>query len=642
MLHLMPELEKAPSGPVPEQTDDLPQAPKGLRKQIRDDVAVVVRGEYQALHLLLEEGLKHMQQVQREAFIQQVDVIKQAIALNHKQLQMGAGFDAFFVPKPTTPEKPAVAHAESFPSHEHALPVARDVEQIGPKNVSQAHGGPQVHPAPVAPPGGERGSVSKEVFEQTAPTEGHDEKTPTQAVAKANAGIQALAGASGWNKGKQDDDIEGGKLHRLQSTVVDGGSAFGCSPIRRKLVQVVSHPYFDAFSGALIVLNSIFMGVKTQVLLSEAQHGDADSKGGFKAIEYFFTFVFLVEWVIRLGAFQRLFFSTKERGWHAFDTLLILAGMIEIVMGAVSGGEPPGGETLILRVLRIVRLMRLLRIMRFVGAFRELRLLVSGLLGSTRALLWSLVLLSLVLYIFGIFFGQGVLTFITSGDDIPEQVRADLLMYFGSIEATMVTMFAVISGGTDWLNVMEKLAEINSFYTLAFIVYIMVTYHGLLHVIVGIFVDSTMTASRNDRDLVIADELSRKDSYMAQMSEVLKETDTDGSGTISWEEFEGQLQDERVKAYFAALELDMAEAQGLFELLDTEETDEVPIDEFVLGCFRLKGGAKGIDLAALMYENKKMMKTFKHFMDHNEERLVQLDRRLVQLDATLSQPKALS
>jgi len=624
MLHLMPELEKAPSSPLRDETDDLPRTAKGLRRQIRDDVAVVVRGEYQALHLLLEEGLQHMQQVQREAFTQQVDVIKEAIALNHKQLQMGAGFDAF-LPKPTAPEKPA-----------------RDAGPTGPNQVSQAHGGPQVHPAPVAPPGGDRGTVSKEGLEWTAPTEDHDEKTPAQAAAKANAGIQALAGASGWSKTKQEDEIEGAKLHRLQSTVVEDDSAFCASPIRLKLVQVVTHPYFDACSGALIVLNSIFMGVKTHILLSEAQHRDADSKGSFKVIEYFFTFVFLVEWAIRFGAFQRLFFSTKERGWHAFDTLLILAGMVELIMGAASGGEPPGGETMILRVLRIVRLMRLLRIMRFVGAFRELRLLVSGLLGSTRALLWSLVLLLLVLYIFGIFFAQGVLTFITSGDDIPEQVRQDLLIYFGSMGSTIVTMFAVISGGTDWLGVMDQLAEISSFYTLAFLVYMMVTYHGLLHVIVGIFVDSTMTASRNDRDLVIADELSRKDSYMAQMSEVLKETDTDGSGTISWEEFEGQLQDERVTAYFAALELDMAEARGLFELLDTEETDEVPIDEFVLGCFRLKGGAKGIDLAALMYENKKMMKTFKHFMDHNEERLVQLDRRLMQLDATLNQPKALS
>lgn len=383
------------------------------------------------------------------------------------------------------------------------------------------------------------------------------------------------------------------------------------------------------------------MGAKTQVLLTEAQSGGLTSEAGFKAVESLFTFIFIIEWAIRLGAFQRLFFATKERGWHAFDTLLIVAGFSEVIMGIVTGGDNPGGETLILRVLRIVRLMRLLRIMRFVGVFRELRLLISGLLGSTRALLWSVVLLALVLYIFGIFFGQGVLTYITSGDDVPETAKAELLHHFGSMDTTMVTMFAVISGGTDWLDVMEKLSEISSFYNWAFIVYIMVTYHGILHVVVGIFVDSTMTASRNDRDLVIADELSRKDSYMAQMTEVLKETDMDESGTISWQEFESKLSDERVKAYFAALELDMAEARGLFDLLDTEETDEVPIDEFVVGCFRLKGGAKGIDLAALMYENKKMMKTFKHFMDHNEDKLLQLDSRLMHLDKSLNQPKVL-
>merc|ERR1712113_556160 len=128
----------------------------------------------------------------------------------------------------------------------------------------------------------------------------------------------------------------------------------------------------------------------------------------------------------------------------------------------------------------------------------------------------------------------------------------------------------------------SPLADISSFYTLAFITYIFVTTNGILHVIVGIFVESTMAASRNDKDLVISDELARKDSYMAQMTEVLHETDADGSGTISWEEFETKLQDQRVIAYFAALELDVGEARGLFELLDAEESNEVPVDEFVV------------------------------------------------------------
>jgi len=277
---------------------------------------------------------------------------------------------------------------------------------------------------------------------------------------------------------------------------------------------------------------------------------------------------------------------------------------------------------------------------RFVSAFRELRLLISGLLGSTRSLLWSIVLLGMVIYLFGIFFEQGVLTYITEGNKkggaLPK--REELLGYFGSIQVTMVTMFAVISGGEDWMTVMSPLSEMSSFYTFAFVVYIFLTTNGILHVIVGIFVESTMAASRNDKDLVISDELARKDSYMAQMNEVLNETDSDQSGTISWEEFETKLQDHRVIAYFAALELDVGEARGLFELLDTEETNEVPIDEFVVGCFRLKGGAKGIDLAALMYENKKMMKAIKGFMHMSEDRLNALDQRLASMTQFL--PKA--
>merc|ERR1719229_521477 len=100
---------------------------------------------------------------------------------------------------------------------------------------------------------------------------------------------------------------------------------------------------------------------------------------------------------------------------------------------------------MILRVLGIIRLMRLLRIARFVSAFRELRLLISGLLGSTRSLLWSVVLLGMVVYLFGVFFEQGVLTYITEAHKkkgaIPR--RDELLGHFGSIQVTMTTMFAV-------------------------------------------------------------------------------------------------------------------------------------------------------------------------------------------------------
>merc|ERR1712129_307078 len=86
--------------------------------------------------------------------------------------------------------------------------------------------------------------------------------------------------------------------------------------VRRRLLDMVLHPWFDFASGVAIVSNALFMGIKTQVLLSDAKHGKASSsEGSFDAFEAVFTTIFVIEWVLRVGAYQRLFFSTKERAW---------------------------------------------------------------------------------------------------------------------------------------------------------------------------------------------------------------------------------------------------------------------------------------------------------------------------------------
>jgi len=58
-------------------------------------------------------------------------------------------------------------------------------------------------------------------------------------------------------------------------------------------------------------------------------------------------------------------------------------------------------------------------------------------------------------------------------------------------------------------------------------------------------------------------------------------------------------------AYFASLQIDVGEAKSLYQLLDTDEDGSIAIEEFVLGCMRLKGMAKAVDIAMIMYETKK-------------------------------------
>merc|ERR1712039_885214 len=88
---------------------------------------------------------------------------------------------------------------------------------------------------------------------------------------------------------------------------------------------------------------------------------------------------------------------------------------------------------------------------------------------------------------------------------------------------------------------------------------------------------------------------------------------------ITAEELENQLADPGTLAHLQILGLGVSETRGLFKLLDLDGRDMVSIDELVLLLMRLTGSAKGLDMATIMYENKKMMMRLVAFMRFVED-----------------------
>merc|ERR1719491_1999375 len=118
----------------------------------------------------------------------------------------------------------------------------------------------------------------------------------------------------------------------------------------------------------------------------------------------------------------------------------------------------------------------------------------------------------------------------------------------------------------------------------------------MMNVITGVFVESALSAAKNLKDIELRD----------KMRSMFLQADADESGLISWEEFSKHLQDRTMERCFELLDMDISEARGLFTLLDTDCSGEVDAEEFVMGCLRLQGAAKAIDLATLMYFNKRI------------------------------------
>jgi len=73
---------------------------------------------------------------------------------------------------------------------------------------------------------------------------------------------------------------------------------------------------------------------------------------------------------------------------------------------------------------------------------------------------------------------------------------------------------------------------------------------------------------------------------------------------------------------------------GLFTLLDTDCAGEVDTEEFVMGCLRLQGTAKAIDLATLMYFNKRISNWWQMQMGDVHSALAEINNSIQELKGT--------
>merc|ERR1712050_584861 len=138
---------------------------------------------------------------------------------------------------------------------------------------------------------------------------------------------------------------------------------------------------------------------------------------------------------------------------------------------------------------------------------------------------------------------------------------------------------------------------------------------GLINVLTGTFVNLALEAAQHDRKAAIQAQLEERQGFVVQIKELFQAADSDDTGMISRGEFEKMLENEQLKAYFKHLEVDLAEASGLFDVLDHDNSGDISVDEFVDGFLRLSGEATAADCATLLRHQKKIEKRLQKMSD---------------------------
>jgi len=215
---------------------------------------------------------------------------------------------------------------------------------------------------------------------------------------------------------------------------------------------------------------------------------------------------------------------------------------------------------------------------------------------------WVVLVLLLILFIFGMSLTTGTTDFLEAGEFVADPRRALVVSWFGTVDRSILSLYQAAYGGRDWGDFSDALGVLPGMYMFLFLLYVSFSLLAVVNVITGIFVDSALQCNNNDREMVVSDEIERRKKFEASVRAVFQEMDQDGCGQISKTDFETGLNDDRVVAYFKSLKLEVGDAEKLFTLLDFDASGAIDVDEFLLGCQRLRGESRAYDQAVMQME----------------------------------------
>jgi len=284
-----------------------------------------------------------------------------------------------------------------------------------------------------------------------------------------------------------------------------------------------------------------------------------------------------------------------------------------------------------LRVLRIIKTLKLLRVIRVMRFFQVLRLMISSIAGSMMTLLWSIVMISIMMFMFGLCFLNAITIYLNEHQraEIDDLTFEGIEAYWSSVPQSMATLFWTVTGGADWEPLAQPIRMADGIFYALFFFYVAFAAFAVLNVLTGMFVDTAMQVAAQDEENVVEELLTRKEieNFRAHVEEKL--SDTPGFITLQFVKDNNPdkpqaARDAKAKKVTAAfqrlLEIEHDDMIRVFGMMDPDGAELVNLDEYIKGCCHAKGNISGLDMVLLMNETKHVNKQLVMAVDFLEER----------------------
>jgi len=295
--------------------------------------------------------------------------------------------------------------------------------------------------------------------------------------------------------------------------------------------DIARSPTFEKMTLAVIAINALWISIDTDHNVADQL---LDAQPVFQIAEHFFCVYFSFEWFVRFKSFKRKRNGLRD-AWFVFDSSLVFMmvgetwGMTIIMLASGGAGGGDLGNASILRMARLLRLSRMARMARLFRAMPELLILIKGMVAAMRSVLFTLCLLAIIIYVFGIAFRQLV-------GDLAKNEEG--YSYFGSVPTAMHTLLidGTLMDGTG--AVIKELGNLGYFYAALFYVFILLAALTVMNMLIGVLCEVVSAVAATEKESLTVSFLH------GQLKSVMKTSglDKDNDGRISKQEFSTLLE----------------------------------------------------------------------------------------------------
>ncbi|CAE7616656.1 scn4ab [Symbiodinium natans] len=392
--------------------------------------------------------------------------------------------------------------------------------------------------------------------------------------------------------------------------------------------KIVTSNAFQAGIMLLILLNLVLLGIEVDVAASLPADEEPE---WFQTLNVIIVLIFVSEIVLKFIAHGcATFFCGSDRWWNIFDLAIISASVLEtateFVASAISVGNMDSSHLRIMRFVRLGRALRGVRVMRLLRFISALRSIVFAILSTLWSLVWTLVLLILLFYCFGVILAQLVSDHCRYHATSVEECPPILQRYWSSVPESMLTLFMSITGGLSWVEALEPLRNASSIAAALMLLYEFITIFAILNVVTGVFCNNAIESAKADKEIAIMKQMQWHQSQLRTLKGVFREIDADTSNMINFIELEEALSQQKLSSFMESMDISTQDIWTLFMVLDADESGEISLEEFVEGCMQLQGPAQSVQLARMRYESKiarqeirKMFEDIRHHQNHGSD-----------------------